>query len=51
MIKQYPMRVEEQIWRQAKARAALDGVTMREAIERLLIAWAKGEFDTDKKKE
>ncbi len=47
-LKTYPMRVEEQIWRQAKAKAALEGITLREAIERLLKGWVDGKIKTDK---
>ena len=49
MIKQYPMRVDEQLWRQAKARAALEGITLRETIEKLLEAWISGKLKIDKR--
>jgi predicted HicB family RNase H-like nuclease len=45
MLKQYPMRVDEEIWRRAKSQAALEGITLREAIERLLQAWVDGKID------
>jgi len=48
-LKTYPMRVEEQIWRQAKAKAALQGITLKETIERLLKRWIDGEINIDKK--
>ena len=48
-LKTYPMRVEEQIWRQAKSKAALEGITLREAIERLLIGWIDEKLNIDKK--
>ncbi len=48
-IKQYPMRVEEEIWRRAKAKAALEGITMREAVERLLKGWIDGKLEIEKK--
>lgn len=48
-LKTYPMRVEEQIWRQAKAKAALEGITMREAIERLLRGWIDEKIEIEKK--
>jgi len=48
-LKTYPMRVEEQIWRQAKARAALEGITLKEAIERLLRGWIEGKMEVKKK--
>lgn len=47
-LKTYPMRVEEQIWRQAKSKAALEGITLREAIEKLLSAWIEGKFNLKK---
>ena len=48
-IKQYPLRVEEKIWRQAKAKAALEGITLKETFERLLKGWIDGELNIDKK--
>ncbi len=45
----YPMRVEEEIWRLAKSKAALDRITMREAIERLLKGWIDGKIKIEKK--
>lgn len=45
----YPTRIEENIWRQAKAKAALEGVTMREVIEQILKAWAEGKIKLEKK--
>jgi predicted HicB family RNase H-like nuclease len=49
MIKQYPMRVEELIWRKAKSKAALEDISLREVVERLLIAWINGKINIDKK--
>ena len=48
-LKQYPMRVEEEIWRRAKAKAALEGITLREAIEGLLKGWIDGKLEIEKK--
>jgi predicted HicB family RNase H-like nuclease len=48
-LKTYPMRVEEQIWRQAKAKAALEGITLREAIERLLKEWIDEKIKIEEK--
>ena len=48
-LKTYPMRVEEQIWRQAKAKAALEGITLRESIERLLKGWIDGKLKINEK--
>ncbi len=48
-LKQYPMRVEEEIWKRAKAKAALEGITMKEAIERLLQGWTDGKLKIEKK--
>lgn len=47
--KTYPMRVEEEIWRKAKAKAALEGITMKEAIERFLRGWIDGRLKIEKK--
>jgi hypothetical protein len=45
----YPMRVDERIWRQAKSKAALEGITLREAIERLLEGWIDEKIKIEKK--
>lgn len=46
--KQYLMRVDELLWRRTKSKAALEGITMREAIERLFLAWLDGRVDIKK---
>lgn len=46
--KNYLMRVDEMLWRRAKSKAALEGITMREAIERLFLAWLEGRVDIKK---
>ncbi len=47
--KTYPMRVEEDIWKRVKSKAALEGITLREAIERLLKGWIDGKIKIDRK--
>jgi plasmid stability protein len=32
-------KVDDELWRQVKAKAALEGVSVKAAIERLLRAW------------
>jgi predicted DNA binding CopG/RHH family protein len=49
VLKQYPMRVEEEVWRRVKAKAALEGMTIKEAIERLLRGWVDGKLKIEKK--
>ncbi len=48
-LKQYPMRVEEDVWKKAKAKAALEGITLREALENLLKGWIDGKLKIGKK--
>ena len=48
-LKSYPLRVEEEIWRRTKAKAALEGITLREAIERLLKGWIDEQLKVEKK--
>ena len=48
-LKIYPMRVDEEIWRRVKAKAALEGITLREAVEKLLEDWINGTLKIDKK--
>ena len=47
--KTYPMRVDEEIWKRVKAKAALEGITLREAIERLLKGWIDEKIKIEKK--
>ena len=49
VLKQYPMRVEEELWKRAKAKAALEGITLREALESLLKGWINGKLKIEKK--
>ena len=35
-LKQYPIRIESQLWRELKINAAMDGITIREVLERLI---------------
>lgn len=51
VIKQYPLRIDEKIWRASKSKAALEGITMRELIERMLKAWVEGEINLPEKGE
>lgn len=44
MISQYPLRIKETIWRKAKAKAALDKITLRKVIEELLEGWIDGKI-------
>lgn len=34
--------IEPDLWRQVKAKAALEGITIRALIEELLRAWVRG---------
>jgi len=49
-LRQYPMRIEELLWRKAKSKAALEGMTLREALETLLRLWIDGKVDVEVKK-
>jgi len=42
---QYGLRLDKVIWRKAKAKAALEGITMKEALERMLTAWTEGRIE------
>jgi hypothetical protein len=44
MIKQYPLRIDDNIWRKAKSKAALVDVTLRLAVEQLLEGWVEGKY-------
>lgn len=48
-MKQYLLNVEDEIWKKVKSKAALEGITLRVAIERLLKGWIDGELKTEKK--
>ena len=47
--KRTAVRVDEDIWSQAKAKAALERITLQEALERLLKGWIDGKIKIDKK--
>lgn len=50
VVKTYLMRVDESLWRQVKSKAALEGLTMREVIEGLFLAWLDRRVEIKKPK-
>jgi len=48
MVKQYPLRVDETVMRKAKARAALEGISLKSAIEALLRIYGEGKRNVKK---
>jgi hypothetical protein len=48
-MKQYNLTVEDEIWKKVKSKAALDGITLKEAIGGLLKGWIDGELKIVKK--
>jgi hypothetical protein len=48
-VKQYPLRIEADLWKKAKAKAALEGITLKEAFERFLKGWIDGKLKIEKK--
>ncbi len=47
--KRTAVRVDEDIWKQAKAKAALEAITLQEALDRLLKGWIDGKLNIEKK--
>ena len=47
--KRTAVRIDENIWKQAKAKAALEGITLQGALEGLLQGWINGKLNIDKK--
>ncbi len=50
MDHQYPIRIDDELWRQAKIKAATDRITLREVIEKLLVGWVDGKLRIPKEK-
>ncbi len=44
MIKQYPLRIDDTIYRKARSKAVLEGISMKELITTLLEMWGEGKI-------
>lgn len=47
--KRYAVSVDEEIWKRAKAKAALEGITLQDAFEKLLKGWVDEKIKVEKK--
>lgn len=49
MMKQYPLRIDDTIYRKAKSKAALEGISMKDLITELLQMWGDGRIQLTKR--
>ncbi len=47
--KRYALSVDEEVWKRAKAKAALEGMTLQETFEKLLKGWVDEKIRIEKK--
>ncbi len=47
--KRHALSVDEEIWKRAKAKAALEGMTLQETFEKLLKGWADDKIEIERK--
>ena len=49
MIKQYPLRIDDTIYRKARSKAVLEGISMKDLITELLQMWGDGRIQLTKR--
>lgn len=44
-LKQYPIRIDPQLWRELKGKAGIEGLTIRGVLERLIELYVNGKVE------
>ncbi len=44
-LKQYPIRIDEKLWRELKGKAGIEGLTIRKILEGLIELYVNGKIE------